>query len=713
MARQKTITQYVYSSATYSVTVVHDKNGGDTGPSNVTSSQSTSASSVTVYADISNTVPTRTGYRFLGYATARDGTASKQPGGSVSRSFSRQATFDHKETVQAVDGNTYETYYYNTANQSATIYLYAQWEAAASTVSASDGTLGTAQTITISAVSADYTHNLRYAFGGSTGTIASGVSSSYIWTPALSLAELIPAANSASCTIYCDTVSNGTVVGTTQTVITLSVPAAVKCTVASVAIVETVAGIDSKFHAFVQNKSKVSVTGTFNSGNGYPAYGATVSAVSITINGQTMSGNGSVTNILTTSGTNSYTLTITDTRGRTDTYTSTFNVLAYTAPSVTETANRNSADETQIDVAYNWTISACSNLNDKAIAITYGPVGGTQTTVSVTPATYTGSGSYAITGTDTNDTYSVTVTLTDYFTSANASSSVSATGDRVMHISATDKTVSWHNTNHSDGYDHQWFNQRFHGAVDVVQRRCPNKSLSSAGWYRVMNLNTSASGRAGTSWMIDMEIGTAYINNPNEVHSVRLFGMYDSYAFANESSMSLSTVGITKVRYTQDAEYNGHIDIYYARTSANYVNVNFKVWCTADHISNFVSNQFTAVVDAPVGETVKATYTFFANSDADHDITALGKSWHFRKRNGIVYVDAYDKMTPVASGANSVGTLPAGFKPKYSVALRAANISTGYKTLFITTAGVVTAYCYTTVNEQTDYAISGSYIANS
>lgn len=477
------INQNIYSSATYTLTIYHDKNGGDTAPSNSNSSVSSSAASVAVYGSVSATLPTRAGYRFIGYATSPSGQVTVQPGAQLSWSFSRQATFDHGEVVQGPDGNTYFYNYYTTSPQVHITYLYAQWEADASTVSTTDGTLGTAQTIIITASDPSYTHTLRYEFAGSTGTIASGVSSSYAWTPALTMAQLIPAAVSATCTVYCDTYDGPTLLGTTQTTCTLSVPSTAKCTVASVVLAETVAGINAKFGAFVQNKSKLSVTGTFNQGNISPSYGATVAAVSVTINGQTLSANGAVTNLLYTSGTNSYTMTITDTRGRTDSYTGTYNVLAYTAPSASETAERNASDDTQIDISYSWTISDCSNNNDKAITISYGPIGGAQTTVSVSPVTYTGTGTYAITGTDPNDTYNVTVTVTDYFTSANASSAVSATGNRIVHVSATDKTVSLHGTNHSDGQDHEHFPIEFHDTV-TINGRVLGKQLwaNASGW---------------------------------------------------------------------------------------------------------------------------------------------------------------------------------------------------------------------------------------
>ena len=438
------ITRDVYSSAWYGLYIDFYSNGGDTVPSGQSTFSYTSAASVTLSLTISSTVPTRTGYRFLGYATSASGSVQYQPGQSLSKYFSRNATYVREEQTQE-GANIVITHYYTCSDQAYTYNLYAKWEATASTVSTTDGTIGSSQTISITAADPSYTHTLRYEFAGDTGTIASGVASSYNWTPALTMAQLIPSAVSATCTIFCDTYSGSTLLGTTQTTCTLSVPSTAKCTVSSVVLAETVAGINSKFGAFVQNKSKLSVTGTFVQGNVSPAYGATVSAVSITINGQTLNANGAVTNLLYASGTNSYTLTITDTRGRTDSYTSTFNVLAYNAPSASETAERNASDDTQIDLSYAWTISACSNRNDKAITISYGPVGGTQTTVNITPSSYTGTGTYTITGTDPNDTYNVTVTVTDYFGSANASSAIASTGNRIFRVSATDKRIIFYN----------------------------------------------------------------------------------------------------------------------------------------------------------------------------------------------------------------------------------------------------------------------------
>lgn len=462
------VTNNVYYSATYTLNLQFNNNGGGTVPATASNSTTSSASSVKVTTKIPSTVPERSGYTFLGWATSANGEVEYQPGASIIKWFSRSATLDHTIRDSPGDGNTYVYNYYNCSNKAATNTYYAIWEATGSTVSTTDGTLGVQQTLTITPLDPSYLHTLKYAFAGQTGTIASNVATTATWTPPLSLAEYLTDAASAACTIYCESYDSGVLVGTTQTTITLSVPSNVKCTIASVTLAETVAGLNAKFHAFVQNKSQISVTGVFNSGTGSPAYGATVQSVSITINGQTLTSNGAVTNLLSQSGTNSYTLTITDSRGRTDSYTSTFNVLAYNAPSVSATAERDATTPSTINVSYGWTISACSDLNDKAITITYAIVGGAETDITITPATYSGSDTYAITSTDISEPYDITVAVTDFFTEVTNSTTIAAAGSRVAHVSATDKTIAFHGANPEDGSDHEFFKLVFHNGIGGV-----------------------------------------------------------------------------------------------------------------------------------------------------------------------------------------------------------------------------------------------------
>lgn len=371
---------------------------------------------------IPNTVPTRTGYTFLGWSLSSTATtATYQPGQDA-----------------AIYGNA---------------TLYAVWQVASSTVTASDGTLGTAQTLTISRTQ-NYADTITYSFGNAAGTIVElTTASSVSWTPPLSFASQIPNATSGACVLTCTSYNNGVLVGSSQTTINLSVPASVKVAVDTVTLAETVSAIASAFGAFVQTKSKIKVT---VAGDTTGAYGATIAAYSININGQTLGANEAVTNEISGYGTLSYSVTITDTRGRTDTTTGTYNVLAYNEPSASATAERVDATPTSITVNWSCAISPVNDLNGKTVKIYYKEQSASTYTqaTQITPSTYMANGTYTITGTNRALPYDVKIEVSDTLSSASYVTAVAAYGSRIFHISAVDKSIVVHGYNTSDGKDH-------------------------------------------------------------------------------------------------------------------------------------------------------------------------------------------------------------------------------------------------------------------
>lgn len=430
-----------YATWTHNTAYVnYDANGGTGAPSR----QSHWAGySVT----LSSTKPTRSGYNFLGWAKSASAT---------------EATY--------LAGGTYALY--------TTVTLYAVWESAVSEVSASNGTLGTALTISISRYVNTYKHKLEYSFGNSTGTIATNVDTSYSWTPPLSLAAQFPNATSGTCTITCKTFNGSTLVGTKTVSITLSIPDTVKCGISAVALSETVSGIAAKFGGFVQGHSKVRVTATYDTSN---AQGATVSSISITINGQTLTANNAVTNEISNYGTLSFSVTIKDSRGRTATYTGTYNVYAYATPTVTHRAARAAATPSSIIVEYTHGISPCGDHNDKKIEIHYKKTTEQYYTEipEITPNAYSGTATYTITDTDPNATYLVKTIVSDAFNSVSFESKVAATGNRIVHISARKKTISLHNTNPDDGKDHEFEIMVFHQGIMVGSQMLTEAQLTA------------------------------------------------------------------------------------------------------------------------------------------------------------------------------------------------------------------------------------------
>lgn len=217
---------------------------------------------------------------------------------------------------------------------------YLKWTSASITVdwsepatqpvlSASSVNMGSSVTITTTATNSAYRHTLRYAFGNASGTIASNVASSQSWTPSLDLAKQIPSTTVGYGTIYCDTYSGSTLLGTKSVSIALYVPSSVKPSAGtlSAAINSDTSGTGK----YVKGMCKAKITLSGSSGS----YGSSISSYSITGGGYNVNSTSLTTDTLTTSGTITFTASVTDSRGRTsNSVTCSITVLDYTKPSV-------------------------------------------------------------------------------------------------------------------------------------------------------------------------------------------------------------------------------------------------------------------------------------------------------------------------------------------------------------------------------------------
>ena len=214
------------------------------------------------------------------------------------------------------------------------------------TVSASSVNLGSSVTISTNRLSTAATHIINYYFGSAIGTIATDVGDSVSWTPPLSLASQIPSGTSALCTITCETYYDGEQTGINTCSLTLNVPASVVPSISSVTYSEAVSGIAAQFGGYVQNRSKLAVS---ISASG--TYGSSISSVKTSLNGNVYTGTAFTTAVLGTSGSNTMTVTVTDSRGRTASTTRTISVLAYSPPSLTLfSAQRCNSDGSAVQV---------------------------------------------------------------------------------------------------------------------------------------------------------------------------------------------------------------------------------------------------------------------------------------------------------------------------------------------------------------------------
>lgn len=348
-----------------------------------------------------------TGTHLLGSATQ---TVSHNSDGTKSLTIS--AVFYIRATLSGT--------YYTSITASATITLDSI--ARASSVSASNATMGSATTVSISRASSSFTHTLTYSFGSTSGTIATKTTSTSVsWTPPLSLASQIPKAVSGTCTITCTTYNGSTSIGSKTCTLTLTVPTSVKPTISSLSAARVDGTVPSSWGIYVQTKSKVKLT--INGAAG--SYGSTISSYSITGGGFTSTASSFTTGFLNTSGTITFTATVTDSRGRVSAAaTVSITVVAYSPPSFSSYLSQRclsngtvNDDGTYIRGLVSYTYSSCNSKNTVTRTTYYKKVSEsawTNASASFSSGTAFTFGGNAI---STETSYDIKYTLTDAFTS--------------------------------------------------------------------------------------------------------------------------------------------------------------------------------------------------------------------------------------------------------------------------------------------------------
>ena len=317
------------------------------------------------------------------------------------------------DTYCIYNGGSYTDYLKWTA-----VTLEVDWQEPATQPSLSAATVEMGKSVTIStpAVNNAYRHTLRYAFGSASGTIATGIASSVSWTPPVSLASQIPSATAGSGTIYCDTYSGSTLLGTKSVSITLTVPGSVvpSAGTLSAALAEDTSGTG----LYVKGMGKAKLTLSGASG----AYGSSITSYTITGGGWTTTNSALTTGTLASAGNITFTATVTDSRGRKASTTRTISVIDYTKPGVAvcdvyrcdADGNRKKAG-TYFAVEINASYSAITG-NTLSITVRYKKQSessyGTATNVTNNGKTVIGGGNIGA-----STTYDVLVTVADKYNS--------------------------------------------------------------------------------------------------------------------------------------------------------------------------------------------------------------------------------------------------------------------------------------------------------
>ena len=342
--------------------------------------------------------------------------------GTVSQTVSHASDGSKSLTISAVFNirATLSGTYYGSITASATITLDSIPRA--SSVSAANATMGSATSISISRASSAFTQTLTYTFGSAPGTIVTKTTATSVsWTPPVSLASQIPKAVTGTCTITCTTYNGSTNIGSKTCTLTLTVPASVKPTITSLTAARVDGDVPSSWGIYVQTKSKATLT--INGASG--SYGSTITAYSISGGGYTSTASSFTTGFLNSSGTITFTATVTDSRGRTSAAaTVSITVQAYAPPSFQSYLSQRclssgtiNEDGTYIRGLLTFQFSSCGGKNTVSGSIKYKRT--TVSTWTAVSAAFT-SGAAVVFGSggiSTEYSYDVQYTLTDAFSS--------------------------------------------------------------------------------------------------------------------------------------------------------------------------------------------------------------------------------------------------------------------------------------------------------
>ena len=377
-----------------------------------------------------------------------------------------------------------------------------------STLSVAAGTLGTAQTLTVSKKLSSFTHTIVATCGAQSTTICTKSSSTSIsFTPPLGWASENTTGTSLSVKYTITTYNGSTSIGSDSYTVTCSIPSSVKPS-CSVAVTDPM-GYAGTYGGFIKGLSKFKVVVTPTT-----SYGSAIASYSTTANGSTYTESSFTTGVLASSGTLTVNATVKDKRGRSGSASSTATVLDYSPPVVTKLAvKRCNADGTENDqgthckVTFSATITSLNSKNSAAYKLQYKKTSASGNPTEVNLTTYAGKYSVAdgtyIFAADTGSSYNITLSATDNFNSNTRTTSVS-TGFTLMHWLASGLGMALGKVAELAGVLDIGFQTRFFGGI------LQPILADGVDFNTIMTPNTYSGKNASTSKYVNCPISSAY-----------------------------------------------------------------------------------------------------------------------------------------------------------------------------------------------------------
>ena len=403
------------------------------------------------------------------------------------------------------------TYTTHTGSGSGTITLNTIARGSSFTLNRSSVILGSdSLTLSITRNNSTYKHKIKVIIGSSAYLVGENIDTSFTFTPTINYCKNITNSTSATATIKVETLnSSGSWLAETTKTVTFNVPSSIVPT--------TGIGLT----AYKQtNGVNVADQTTFmiKPSNATGAYGSTIKSYSITA-GSYSSSAASLKTGTFKSGTYTFSVKVTDTRGRTATATKSVAIYGYYTPTVSASAYRCNSDGTKsnngacVAVKFSWNISNLGNTNKNAkqYSVQYKLKSDTSYTTSIentTLSAYTGSMTVVLPNTfSTTSSYDIKVLIKD---------SYSTTTSSVLRISTINALFNIEQDGIGIGKIHE------QGALDIsgnvyidgslvwTNKECAVSSSDICTTYRFQNGMQVSIVKVGGTWSINTAWGSVY-----------------------------------------------------------------------------------------------------------------------------------------------------------------------------------------------------------
>ena len=403
------------------------------------------------------------------------------------------------------------TYTTHTGSGSGTITLNTISRGSSFTLNRSSVTLGSdSLTLSITRNNPTYKHKVKVIIGSSNYLVAENIDTSFTFTPSINYCNNITNSTSATATIKVETLnSSGSWLAETTKTVTFNVPSSIVPT--------TGIGLTAYNQT---NGVNVADQTTFmiKPSNATGSYGSTIKNYSITA-GSYSSSAASLTTGTFKSGTYTFSVKVTDTRGRTATATRSVTIYGYYAPTVSASAYRCSSDGTKsnngacVAVKFSWDISNLGNTNKNAkqYSVQYKLKSSTSYTTSIeytTLSAYAGSMTVVLPNTfSTTSSYDIKVLIKD---------SYSTTTSSVLRISTINALFNIEQDGIGIGKIHE------QGALDIsgdvyidgllawTNKECSVSSSNICTTYRFQNGMQVSIVKVGGTWNVNTAWGSVY-----------------------------------------------------------------------------------------------------------------------------------------------------------------------------------------------------------